>query len=219
MARARSYDASASAAWPLARWIDADVVVAHREVALELSDVGVGVGQPLADGPRLLVRGERLGRVAGVVLDPGDPVQALRHGRAVAASSGSDRTRGSRSSRACSIRRQRPGELSGRLLQVADRDQALARLQLRRGVGTRLGRQGQPQLEAALERRERLGLRADPGRQLADVVVRLPERRARTAIGLLLRAGSRAAGRSRSRRGAAWSAGRRTVSPSAAGPR
>ena len=43
----------------------ADVVVAVGQVGLELGDGGVGVGQPLLDRQRLLVRRQRLGRLAG----------------------------------------------------------------------------------------------------------------------------------------------------------
>ena len=54
IARAASYDASASPGLPVCSQQSADVVVAHRQVALELGDGGVGVGQPLLDRPRRL---------------------------------------------------------------------------------------------------------------------------------------------------------------------
>ena len=65
IASARSYDRSASAGLPVARQQAADVVVALGQVVLELGDGGVGVGQLLPDRQRLLVRPQRLGRLAG----------------------------------------------------------------------------------------------------------------------------------------------------------
>ena len=57
---------------------DADVVVAVRQVALELGDGGVGVGQLLLDRQRRLVRLQRLGRLAGAAQQDADVVVAVR---------------------------------------------------------------------------------------------------------------------------------------------
>ncbi len=65
IARAAWYDTSASAglpvsdsSTPMSLWVD-------PQFALELDDGGVGVGQPLPDRPRRLVRRQRLFRLAG----------------------------------------------------------------------------------------------------------------------------------------------------------
>ena len=148
---------------------------------------GLASARLLADGARLLVRRERLRRMAGVILDPGDAVEAFRHGRAVGGVLGVRSGQAARGGRAPACRT--PAPRSTRRSPPADRRRrsgSAPALQLGRGVGIRLGRQGQTQLQPALERRQRLGLRADLGRQLADVVIRLPEGRARAAVGLTL---------------------------------
>ena len=66
IARAAWYDASASPGLPVSLQQDADVVVSYSPVLLELGDGGVGVGQPLLDRPRRLVRRQRLARLAGL---------------------------------------------------------------------------------------------------------------------------------------------------------
>ena len=164
----------------------ADVVVARRQFAAECGDGGMGLGQVLEDGPRPLVRGERVRGATRVVLDPGDPVEAFRHRRAVRRLVGLRSGEGFQQLAGPLVGGQRQAELAGRLFQVADGDQALPRVPLGRGVRPQLGRQGHPQLQAPPQRRQRLGLRADLGRQLADVVVRLPQRRARVPVGLAL---------------------------------
>ena len=65
IARAAWYDASASAGLPVSLQQDADVVVAARQVALELGDGGVGAGQALQQRSRFLVRRPRLVRPPG----------------------------------------------------------------------------------------------------------------------------------------------------------
>ena len=122
------------------------------------------------------MRSERLGRVAGVVLYPPDAVQALRHRRPERASSGLPGP-GARAGLAA-YTTPVPRRFAGRFLDVAHRDQARARLQLVVATGARLGGQRQAQLEPSPQGGQRLGLRADPGRQLANVVVCLPQCRA-----------------------------------------
>ena len=60
---------------------EADVVVALCQVALELRDRGIGLGQLLADGAGPLVRRERERPLAARSLDGADIVIAHRRGR------------------------------------------------------------------------------------------------------------------------------------------
>ena len=90
----------------------------------------------------------------------------------------------SSSFRACSVRCHRPGEISGRLLHITDGDQAGARIADRLLSRRRLRRQRQAQLQSAFEHRQRLGLRADLGCQLTDIVISLPERGPRFPVSL-----------------------------------
>ena len=136
----------------------ADLVVAYHQVALERRDLGMCVGQLLADGASLLMRGERLRGVAGMVLHPGDPVQALRHRRAAGSIIGLLTGKGLEKAPGAFVRGERSRGIAGRLLHVAHRDQAGARLELRLVAGARLAGQSQAQLEASPQGRERLGL-------------------------------------------------------------
>ena len=49
-----------------------------RQLALELGDGGVGVGQPLLDRQPCLVRRQRLSRLAGLTSEDADVVVAIR---------------------------------------------------------------------------------------------------------------------------------------------
>ncbi len=155
----------------------ADVVVAARELALELHGGRVGLGQLLADGPCLLVRRERRGGLAPVILDPGDSLEAFRHrprgtmrqpiraGPAVSrprAPAGKTKWLGSgrRSLQAC--RRWRSGSGPDRAWRRAPDS----------GSSASLRRRSRPRLQRA----ERFGVQADPGCQLADFMISLPER-------------------------------------------
>ena len=66
-----------------------------------------------------------------------DAVEAFRHGRAVASAVGFRSGQGLQEIARLLVGRQRLARLSCRLLQIADGDQALAGLQLGRGVGMR----------------------------------------------------------------------------------
>ena len=78
MASACSYAARASAGLPVSLSSIADVVVACRQVALELDNGGVLLRQPLPDRQRLLVRCQGLGRFASCAEQHPDVVVACR---------------------------------------------------------------------------------------------------------------------------------------------
>ena len=92
-------------------------------------------------------------RVAQVVLYPPDAVQALRHGRPVEVLVGLCLSQGLEQRVRLLVRSQCRGRFARCILQVAHRDQALARLQLGRGDGlgsaARASRSSSPRLRVA----------------------------------------------------------------------
>ena len=184
IARAAWYDASASAGLPvsLSRM---PMLLWLRQVALELGDGGVGVGQLLLDRPRRLVRRQRLGRLAGLAQQDADVVVATRQVALELGDGGVGAGQALQQRSSFLVRRPRLVRPPGLLQEIAQVDQA-ARRRSAFASPSASARFGQP--PAHRQRLpvagDRLLRRADLARQLGQLGVRLPQRPPRTPVGL-----------------------------------